>query len=142
TSTYLQEHFALPGAWILTITVLLIGLMMTTDYALWYAGAKVLNCGAIVSRRGFETVHEVLPLRHKGSRAVVTDLDNPPAVAGETTADEPVELSGNRDPRQPHGSEPTVKVRKRPKSGSEAVGAEAKPTTAPRSTDLSGKSAD
>ncbi len=123
TSTYLQEHFALPGAWILTITVLLIGLMMTTDYALWYAGAKVLSCGTMVSRRGFATVHEVLPLRRKGSRAVVTDLDNPLTVAGQTPSGQSVELSGNRDPRQPHESEPTVKLRKRPKSGSEAAGA-------------------
>lgn len=122
TSTYLQEHFALPGAWILTITVLLIGLMLTTDYALWYAGAKVLSCGALVSRRGFETVHDVLPHRRKRARAVSTDLDDPLAIAGEGAISDPVELSGNRDPRQPHDSEPTIKLRKRPKSSRVAEG--------------------
>jgi len=143
TSTYLQEHFALPGAWILTITVLLIGLMLTTDYALWYAGAKVLSCGALVSRRGFETVHDVLPHRRKRARAVTTDLDDPLAIAGEGAISEPVELSGNRDPRQPHDSEPTIKLRKRPKSSSAAAGVDAEATQSgePSSPARSGKAA-
>ncbi len=138
TSCYLEAHFALPGAWILTITVLLIGLMMTTDYAIWYAGWKVLSCGALVSRRGFETVHEVLPIRKKKTRAVVTDLDDPIACEGGADAIQAIELAGNRDLRQPHASEPTIKVRLRPKGGVEADSAEPDPTgtAASRSADL------
>jgi DNA segregation ATPase FtsK/SpoIIIE, S-DNA-T family len=124
TSSYLQEHFALPGAWILTLTVLLIGLMMTTDYALWYAGAKVLSCGALVSRRGFETVHEALPGR-KAKPRVVTDLDSPIAIADGLASAPPIELTGNRDPREPHEPEPTIKVRKRPKAAAESDDAQA-----------------
>lgn len=142
TSTYLQEHFALPGAWILTITVLLIGLMLTTDYALWYAGAKVLSCGALVSRRGFETVHDVLPHRRKRARAVTTDLDDPLAIAGEGAISEPVELSGNRDPRQPHDSEPTIKLRKRPKSSGAATAEEAEAPASELNSAARGKSAE
>jgi DNA segregation ATPase FtsK/SpoIIIE, S-DNA-T family len=136
-SIYLQEHFALPGAWILTVTVLLIGLMLTTDYALWYAGAKVLSCGALVSRRSFETVHDVLPMGKKKKRRVVTDLDEPMPIAGDSAV-QSADVAGNRDTRQPHESEPTVKVRQRPKAGSEAPVGEAGPSApgAPRSTDL------
>lgn len=123
SSTYLQEHFALPGAWILTTTVLLIGLLLTTDYALWYAGMKVLDCGLMVSRRGFESVHGAMPGTHSKSRRVMTDLDSP------GPADRPVggvavdPVSGNRDPRQPHESEPTIKVRNRPKSAGDDAAA-------------------
>jgi len=119
-SLYLQEHFALPGAWILTLTVLVIGLLLTTDYALWYAGLKVLSCGAVVSRRGFESVHVAIPGKRPRNRKVMTDLDVPIPIAGAspngTVGDAVV---AGRDPRQPHENEPTVKVRQRPKSTSE-----------------------
>lgn len=138
TSSYLQEHFALPGAWILTVTVLLIALMLTTDYALWYAGVKVLSCGALVSRRGFETVHKAVPLRKTKPRSVLTDLDDGVMVPVPDDAAQPMELSGNRDPRQPHEPEPTIKVRKRPKASDQSITAAAGQTGSPgsRPTDL------
>jgi len=118
-SIYLQDHFALPGAWILTLTVLVIGLLLTTDYALWYAGLRVLSCGAMVSRRGFETVHEAIPGVRPRSRRVMTDLDSPIAVAGTATLPpDGNNLGVHRDPRNPHESEPMVKVRQRPKAAS------------------------
>lgn len=124
-SLYLQEHFALPGAWILTLTVLVIGLLLTTDYALWYAGLKVLNCGAVVSRRGFESVHDVLPVKRQKRRKVMTDLDEPiPVEAGASTDEVAV---GGREPRQPLEQEPTIKVRQRPKSVVEETGASETP---------------
>jgi len=133
SSTYLQEHFALPGAWILTVTVLVIGLLLTTDYALWYAGMKVLDCGMMVSRRGFESVHGAMPGTQSKSRRVMTDLDSPGPAGpiGGGVAVDPV--SGNRDPRQPHDSEPTIKVRSRPKSAGDDAAANpdsATPTSA------------
>lgn len=125
-SLYLQEHFALPGAWILTLTLLVIGLLLTTDYALWYAGLKVLNCGATVSRRGFESVHDVIPGKRLRRRKVMTDLDVPIPIAGTTpsgTMDDACVVG--REARQPHESEPMVKVRQRPKSTSEDTAADA-----------------
>jgi S-DNA-T family DNA segregation ATPase FtsK/SpoIIIE len=135
-SLYLQEHFALPGAWILTLTVLLIGLLLTTDYALWYAGLKVLSCGAVVSRRGFESVHDVLPVKRQKRRKVMTDLDEPiPAEAGATTDEAAV---GGREPRQSLDPEPTIKVRQRPKPvAEEAVVSETPPATEDSATGTS-----
>lgn len=126
-SLYLQEHFALPGAWILTLTVLVIGLLLTTDYALWYAGLKVLSCGAVVSRRGFESVHEAIPGKRLRSRKVMTDLDAPIPTDGQLPVGSVHDdaLIAARDPRQPHENEPTVKVRQRPKSAGEDVANEA-----------------
>lgn len=132
-SIFLQEHFALPGAWILTLTVLIIGMLLTTDYALWYAGAKVIECGAIVSRKGFESVNEALPLRRGKRDRVVTDLDEPILIvdaAGHATTIDPLtsgdaDFVGQRDPRTPHSQEPTVKLRQRNKSAPPADTTEA-----------------
>jgi len=124
-SLYLQEHFALPGAWILTLTVLIIGLLLTTDYALWYAGLKVLSCGAVVSRRGFESVHDAIPGKRTRTRKVMTDLDAPIATNDSSpTGSSEDAILGGRDPRQPHENEPMVKVRQRPKSAVEDASAE------------------
>jgi S-DNA-T family DNA segregation ATPase FtsK/SpoIIIE len=127
-SLFLQEHFALPGAWILTLTGLAIGLLLTTDYVLWYAGVRVLASGAMVSRRGFRTVHQALPRRGWGR--VSTDLDAPlggPAIAiapGGSAATGQA-LAANRDPREPMGKEPTIKLRQRPKPNAAIEAAEA-----------------
>jgi S-DNA-T family DNA segregation ATPase FtsK/SpoIIIE len=119
-SLYLQEHFALPGAWILTLTLLVIGLLLTTDYALWYAGLKVLNCGAVVSRRGFESVHDVIPGKRHRQRKVMTDLDAPLPIVGGSPSESPGDASVmGREARQPHENEPMVKVRQRPRPASE-----------------------
>lgn len=125
TSEWLLEHFAWPGAWILTITTLVIGLLLSTDYVLWYAGVKVLACGAMVSRRGFESVHEALPAgKSRPARRATTDLDAPP-----TPIDEGPDMRANRDERQgPIDQEdepgPTIKVRKRPPPADHAEGDE------------------
>lgn len=125
-SLYLQEHFALPGAWILTLTVLVIGLLLTTDYALWYAGLRVLSCGAVVSRRGFESVHDAIPGKRARSHKVMTDLDAPiRANDGSATVSGVDSILAGRDPRQPHENEPMVKVRQRPKSTVEDASTEA-----------------
>ncbi|MEM6468826.1 MAG: DNA translocase FtsK [Planctomycetota bacterium] len=50
-STWLLDHFNLLGAWILTLTTLAIGTLLTTDYAIWYAGQRVVTQSAKVSRR-------------------------------------------------------------------------------------------
>ena len=43
TSTWLLEHFAPAGAWILTLTLFLVGTLMTSDYALLYASKRLLK---------------------------------------------------------------------------------------------------
>ena len=51
TSLWLLDHFAPLGAWILTLTVMAIGTLLTTDYALLYASRKILAGSTEVSRR-------------------------------------------------------------------------------------------
>jgi len=134
-SEFLTSHFALPGAWILTVTVLIIGLLLTTDYALWYAGVKVLACGAMVSRRGFESVHGSLPLGSGDrSRKVLTDLDAVPggghaggAAAKSSTVKDTNAAAGaaikemdSADDSGPY-HEPTIKLRSRPKGSKSAA---------------------
>ncbi len=83
TSTWLLERFAPAGAWILTITVLAIGLLMTTDYALLYAGKKVLSGGARVSQGGLQRAARVVPAPLRRRRAPFTDLEQPIVLEGE-----------------------------------------------------------
>ncbi|MEO1616062.1 MAG: DNA translocase FtsK [Planctomycetota bacterium] len=54
-STWLLDHFNQLGAWILTLTTLAIGLLLTTDYAIWYASRRVVAQGAKVSKRVAKT---------------------------------------------------------------------------------------
>lgn len=147
-SIFLQEHFALPGAWILTLTVLIIGMLLTTDYALWYAGAKVIECGAIVSRKGFESVNEALPLRRGKHDRVLTDLDEPILIVDGAGHSAPVDplltgdtgFVGQREPRTPHGQEPTIKLGRRGKSAAVADAVETA-ATEPASTALDAETA-
>ena len=83
TSTWLLERFAPAGAWILTITVLAIGLLMTTDYALLYAGKKVLAGGARVSQGGLQRAARAVPVPLRRRRAPFTDLEQPIVLEGE-----------------------------------------------------------
>jgi len=82
TSTWLEFHFALPGAWILTLTTLAISLLMVTDYALWYAGWIVFRSGAMASRKGLATATSVVPGVRRLSKRSSTDLDSPMPIAG------------------------------------------------------------
>lgn len=118
-SLFLKSHFALPGAWILTLTVLAIGVLLTTDYALWYAGLKVFSCGAMVSRRGFESVHDRLPGVARRQRKAVTDLDDPLPTTDDLAP--ATDLAGDATGNLADGSDsgeqrPVVKLRSRPKA--------------------------
>ncbi len=118
TSTWLQMHFALPGAWILTLTTLTISLMMTTDYALWYAGWTVCRRGLLVVRqvRG----GEASSAEPSGNgRRHSTDLDTPislPVASGAPSAiDTAAILAANRGSGGPHEPGPNIRIRQRPK---------------------------
>ncbi len=74
TSTLMHEHFAPAGSWILTLTILAVGLLLVTDYALLYAGRILLAGGASVSRRGFDRARQAVPINLR-RRHSLTDLD-------------------------------------------------------------------
>jgi len=139
TSTWLQFHFATPGAWILTLTALAISFLMVTDYALWYAGWVVFRSGAMASRNGLATASTLVPGARRRSRRTSTDLDAPipvagtvglagahgAGVAGSIVTDSPgtdspgTDSPGTDSPFE--GSEPSIKVRNRPKPIEDAV---------------------
>ena len=88
SSTWLLQHFAPMGAWILTLTTLAIGLLLTTDYALLYAGRAMVRRGAkatgSVRRAG-----RFIPAAGRRRRPF-TDLEEPITIEGDNT-----ELAGN-----------------------------------------------
>ncbi len=116
-STWLEFHFAGPGAWILTITLLAISFLMVTDYALWYAGWIVFRSGAMASRKGIVTAVSVVPTSTRKPRKASTDLDSPIAGSihigtptnGPATGIVGVEANG------PPSQEPSIKIRSRAK---------------------------
>lgn len=107
TSTWLLEHFAPAGAWILTLTLLAVGLLLTTEYALLYAGKAIVSHGARVSRKGMQRAAGVLPVARRRRRPF-TDLDEPITLEGEDDGQE--QETTEEAPK----SEPKIKFR-RPK---------------------------
>ena len=81
SATWLLEHFAPAGAWILTATVLAVGLLLTTDYALLYASKAIVSRGAKVSRSSMQRAAGALPVRRR--RRPYSDLDEPILVDGD-----------------------------------------------------------
>ena len=87
SSTWLLQHFAPIGAWILTLTVVAVGLLLTTDYALLYAGRVIVSGGAKVSKKGMSRAARAVPVTARRKRRPFTDLDSPITIEG----DEPVD---------------------------------------------------
>jgi S-DNA-T family DNA segregation ATPase FtsK/SpoIIIE len=108
TSTWLLEHFAPAGAWILTLTLFLVGVLMTSDYALVYASKRLLKEGSKVSKSGLKRAAKALPAPRR--RRPFTDLEEPIKIDGD--ADEGVvsDVSGG-DPERSDRGEPTIKFR-------------------------------
>ncbi len=104
SSAWLHEHFAPTGAWILTLTALCVGLLLTTDYALLYAGRAVATSGAKVSRAGMEKAASVIPIRIRRRRQAFTDLEEPITIDGDDPEQE--DESAEETP-----AELTIKVR-------------------------------
>ncbi|MFG0286634.1 MAG: DNA translocase FtsK [Rhodopirellula sp. JB044] len=82
-STFLLQHFHPVGSWILTLTTLAVGLLLTTDYMLVYAGKKVVVGSAKVSRRGIARAAGAMPVTLKRRRQPFSDLDSPILIDGE-----------------------------------------------------------
>ncbi len=85
TSAYMSEHFAPAGTWILTLTVLAVGLLLTTDYALLYAGRAIMSRGARVSRSGYERARQAMPLVVRRRRRPFSDLEDGISIEGDAT---------------------------------------------------------
>ncbi len=123
TSAWLLDHFAPAGAWILTLTVLAVGLLLTTDYALLYAGRALMAGSAKMSRGSIRKAASVLPLATRRRRRPFTDLEEPITIEGETDPD----TSGDNESEQAAEktltfSEPKIKFRVRnPQPAEEAV---------------------
>ncbi len=123
TSTWLLEHFAPGGAWILTLTAIIIGLLLTTDYALLYAGRAIAKKSAHVSRSGIRRAASAMPLQRR--RRPFTDLEQPIIIEGDRLEQETHEADD--DGAGLSRSEPTIKVPRSKKSAfrtvAEAAGA-------------------
>ena len=102
TSTWLLDHFAPTGAWILTITTLAVGVLLASDYVLVRLGGVVAHGALRVSKSGVKNTQRVLPaLRRK--RRPFTDTE------------EPITLDvDDADYEESSTHEPTIKFRKRP----------------------------
>ena len=92
SAAWLLEHFAPAGAWILTATVLAVGLLLTTDYALLYASKAIVSRGAKASRTGMQKAAGALPVRRR--RRPYSDLDEPILVDGDERPEEEGEEAG------------------------------------------------
>jgi len=116
TSTWLHEHFRPTGAWILTLTLIAIGLLLTTDYALLYAGRAIVARGAKVSCSGMQCAARAVPLTVRRKRAPFTDLESPITIDGDSEEPEANESEVTNAVRQDlaesEHSGPRIRVRK------------------------------
>ena len=112
-SAFLLQHFHPIGSWILTLTALAAGALMTTDYMLVDASRKMVAGGAKVSKKGLSKAAHAMPAIRR-RRQPFTDLDSPILVDGEVPPvpekriDPPQELP---PPVENKPEEPTIKFR-------------------------------
>ncbi|QEG42668.1 FtsK/SpoIIIE family DNA translocase [Roseimaritima ulvae] len=103
TSTWLGEHFAVFGTWILTLTLLAFGTLLTTDYVLLQAGRAALASGAAASAGSIRRVRGVLPSRH---REPFTD-------GAEQAGEVEINDEASTTAVEPEPGEPAIKIRGR-----------------------------
>ncbi len=149
SSTWLLEHFAPIGGWILTLTALAIGLLLTTDYALLYAGRAIVSQGA----RATGTVRRAgkfIPVAGR-TRQPFTDLEEPITIDGDQAG-----LAESADGDEEHDdpdleikerNEPTIKFNRprkaaNTKTATAAIGAAAAAGLAAAASALGGASSD
>lgn len=121
SSEWLHSHFAPGGSWILTLSLLAVGLLLTTDYALLYAGKRVLAGSAKISRRTVERASDaVYPLMRPKRRPFI-EYDKPIgdtertislAELNEDASEEEHEEELEEEEESPPRSEPRIKFRK------------------------------
>lgn len=119
TSTWLLDHFNASGAWILTLTLLAIGVLLTTDYAILYASRKILVGSAEASKRSIKRAADSIPqvLRRKrkpfeeiaGTPRSQSDLPSDEGTASRVKSDSDVGAEDSED--QSERQEPRIKFR-------------------------------
>ena len=124
SSTWLLEHFAPAGAWILTLTTLAIGLLLTTDYALLYAGRAIVTRGARATG-SMRRAGRFIPGSRR-TRQPFTDLEQPITIDGDSDeSEEQDEESADLDSEISERHEPTIKFNRPKKTAAAAIGAAA-----------------
>ena len=101
---FLTDHFAPAGAWILLIAVTASSLLLISDYALLYAGRRVLSSGKMVSVATLRRSGVAMPLKRR--RQPFTDLDEPIRLT-----DEDDTSSASSDPESVVVDDPDIRVR-------------------------------
>ena len=133
TSLWLLDHFAPLGAWIVTLTGMMIGVLLTTDYAILYASRKILAGSKEASRKGIQKMSSALPRigRRRKPFDEIAGFESKDAAS--TAVAEPEDEAGEEeDETEPPVSEPRIKFRKtRPRFASD----DAVPPDVPGSTD-------
>ena len=112
SSSWLLSHFAPFGAWILTITLGVIGALLTTDYALLYASRKIFAGSAQISRKGMRKAAESLPPALRRRRKPFDEIAAP-HLGAEVQADE--EDSENDDFEEESTGEQGERLRREPR---------------------------
>ena len=113
TSGWLLQHFAPAGAWILAVTILCIGLLMTTDYALVYAGRALVSRGADVSRTGLRRAAGAVPAVVRRRRQPFTDLEQPITIDGDAPTETGEAVLSADEAAAEAGGDPPVRFRTR-----------------------------
>lgn len=67
TSSWLLEHFNVSGAWILTLTMAVVGVLLTTDYAVLALGRKLAQ-STRASRQGMANAAKTIVLRRRNRK--------------------------------------------------------------------------
>ncbi|MDM4017894.1 DNA translocase FtsK [Roseiconus lacunae] len=142
TSSWLLDHFRFVGAWILTLTMLAVGVLLTTDYAILYATRKIFAGGARVSRSGMKRAADAMPPMLRPKRKPFEEQTSPfsepvdaeseatveTAVVEETSAESDSEIVDAAEQQKP---EPRIKLRsnskRNPKSTSSGEVVESEP---------------
>jgi DNA segregation ATPase FtsK/SpoIIIE, S-DNA-T family len=87
SSTWLLDHFAPAGAWIISVTTLGVGLLLVTDYALIYAGKRIVAGGRMVSAASVRRAAAAIPIQRR-VRQPFTDLQSPILIEGDEPAND------------------------------------------------------
>ena len=95
-AAWLNDHFAITGSWILTLTVMVFGLLLSTDYMLVHFGQAVLVNSAKASVSGLKKAGTATKLQR---RKLKTDLD------------EPLELPGEGEKSEETAAHPAIRIR-------------------------------
>lgn len=100
TSTWLGQHFAFLGSWILTLAVFACGLLLSTDYLLFSVGKAAIASGCALSATGLRKTCGKIPTARRLPYAVGEGMRDLDASTGQATnvADE---------------DEPAIKIRGR-----------------------------